>query len=155
MRSRLEWQPGPRAPTVSSMPETRMNPPSEPPPTRRSGDADDQVTLATRSPAPGQVVVDVGGEVDMLTSPQLRAITLEQLQPAAGVELVVLGLDKVTFLGTSGLAVLIEVREAAHTAGVELRLACTARRVLRPLTIAGLVPLFDIHDTLEQALAAT
>jgi anti-sigma B factor antagonist len=51
--------------------------------------------------------------------------------------------------------VLIEVREAAHTAGVELRLACTARRVLRPLTIAGLIPLFDIHDTVERALAAT
>jgi anti-sigma B factor antagonist len=47
------------------------------------------------------------------------------------------------------------VREAAHTAGVELRLACTARRVLRPLTIAGLIPLFDIHDTVELALAAT
>jgi anti-sigma B factor antagonist len=34
-------------------------------------------------------------------------------------------------------------------------LVCTARRVLRPLTIAGLVPLFDVHDTLDQALAAT
>jgi anti-sigma B factor antagonist len=91
----------------------------------------------------------------MLTSPQLRSAVLDQFEPDAGVELVVLDLDGVTFLGTSGLAVLIEVREAAHTAGVELRLACTARRVLRPLTIAGLIPLFDIHDTVERALAAT
>ena len=73
----------------------------------------------------------------------LRFTVLDQFEPDAGVELVVLDLDGVTFLGTSGLAVLIEVREAAHTAGVELRLACTARRVLRPLTIAGLIPLFD------------
>jgi anti-sigma B factor antagonist len=27
--------------------------------------------------------------------------------------------------------------------------------VLRPLTIAGLIPLFDIHDSVERALAAT
>src|ERR687894_1278405 len=121
----------------------------------RRGDVDDQITLTSRRPTPSQIVIEVGGEVDMLTSPQLRAVVLEQFEPAAGTELVVLGMDGVTFLGTSGLAVLIEVREAAHAAGVELRLACTARRVLRPLTIAGLVPLFDIHPTLEQALDAT
>ena len=70
-------------------------------------------------------------------------------------ELLVLALDDVVFLGTSGLAVLIEVRDTAHGAGVELRLACTARRVMRPLAIAGLVPLFDIHPTIEEALAPT
>jgi anti-sigma B factor antagonist len=122
---------------------------------RRGGDVDDQITLAAHNPSPGQTVIRVGGEVDMLTSPQLRNAVLERFESGSGDELIVLELDNVTFLGTSGLAVLIEVREAAHTAGVELRLACTARRVLRPLTIAGLIPLFDIHDTIEEALAAT
>ena len=137
------------------MPETRPTPPAGSPPAQRGADADDQITLTSRRPSPTQIVIEVGGEVDMLTSPQLRAVVLEQFEPSAGVELVVLGLDGVTFLGTSGLAVLIEVRESAHAAGVELRLACTARRVLRPLTIAGLIPLFDIHPTLDEALAAT
>lgn len=137
------------------MSETRENLPSDPRSIRRGGDADDQISLSTARPAPGQVVITVGGEVDMLTSPQLRSAVLDQFEPDSGVELVVLDLDGVTFLGTSGLAVLIEVREAAHAAGVELRLACTARRVLRPLTIAGLIPLFDIHDTIDGALAAT
>jgi anti-sigma B factor antagonist len=137
------------------MPDTRPTSPADPPAARRSGDTDDQITLSSRRPTPSQIVIEVGGEVDMLTSPQLRAVVLEQFEPSAGTELVVLGMDGVTFLGTSGLAVLIEVREAAHAAGVELRLACTARRVLRPLTIAGLVPLFDIHPTLDEALAAT
>lgn len=114
--------------------------------------ADAQMTLSVGSPSAGQTLVEVGGEVDMPTSPRLRSVLLDQLGPSAGRELVVLVLDAVTFLGTSGLAVLIEAREAAHTAGVELRLVCTERRVLRPLTIAGLVPLFDVHDTLEQAL---
>ena len=120
---------------------------------RRGAEADDQISVTTRAAGEGQVVVTVGGEVDMLTSPQLRSAVLSQL--ADGAQLVVLALDGVTFLGTSGLAVLIEVREAAHQAGVELRLACTGRRVLRPLSIAGLVPMFDIHDTEEQALQET
>ena len=132
------------------MPEIRA---PEPPPHTPAADGDDQIALVTRTPAPGQVVIQVGGEVDMLTSPQLRRVVLDRL--GEDPELVVLALDGVTFLGTSGLAVLIEVREAAHTAGVELRLACTQRRVLRPLAIAGLISLFDIHDTLELALART
>ena len=90
----------------------------------------------------------------MLTSPQLRDILVAEVR-SEGTELVVVALRGITFLGTSGLATLIEVREAAHAAGVELRLVCTGRRVLRPLSIAGLLPLFDIHDTVEAALAAT
>lgn len=140
------------SPTVTPMPETR-NPAPDPSSTAPGADGDDQITITTSSPAVAQVVVHVGGEVDMLTSPQLRRVVLDRL--AGEAELVVLGLDAVTFLGTSGLAVLIELREAAHAAGVELRLACTQRRVLRPLAIAGLVPLFDIHDTLDLALAQT
>jgi len=149
----LKWQVPSASPTVAPMSETRENPAFDPPPVPRGGEADDQITLSISTPADRQAVIEVGGEVDMVTSPQLRASVLDRF--AAGIELVVLDLDGVTFLGTSGLAVLIEVREAAHHAGVELRLACTARRVLRPLSIAGLVPLFDIHDTTEQALAET
>lgn len=133
------------------MSETRENQQPEPSSIRRGNDVDDQITLATTTPSSGKVVLEVGGEVDMLTSPQLRGAVLEQFE-TEGVGTVVLVLDGVTFLGTSGLAVLIEVREAAQTAGVDLRLVCTARRVLRPLTIAGLVPLFNVHDTLDQAL---
>jgi anti-sigma B factor antagonist len=136
------------------MSETRETPQPEPSSIRRGSDVDDQITLATTTPAPGQVVIEVGGEVDMLTSPQLRSAVLEQFE-AEGAQVVVLVLDGVTFLGTSGLAVLIEVREAAQTAGVDLRLVCTARRVLRPLTIAGLVPLFNLSSTVDEALAAS
>lgn len=136
------------------MSETRETP-SAAPSSRRSGDLEDQIVLSLVTPAPGQVVIEVAGEVDMLTSPQLRAAVLEQIATSAGTELVVLALDGVTFLGTSGLAVLIEAREAAHAAGLELRLVCSARRVIRPLMIAGLLPLFDLHETIELALAET
>src|SRR3954453_5464048 len=106
---------------------------------------DDQITLAVHRDG-SRVVIVVGGEVDMLTSPHLRALVLEHLAASAGVDLGGLHLAAVTFLGTSGLAVLIEVREAAHMAGVELRLACTARRGVRPLPIAGPLCPFAIPD---------
>lgn len=118
----------------------------------RNTATDDQISLGVHTDNAGRTVVAVAGEVDMLTSPRLRSVVLDQL--TTGAELVVLSLDGITFLGTSGLAVLVEMRDAAHAAGVPLRLACSARRVLRPLAIAGLLPLFDIHDTLGGALSA-
>lgn len=150
---RHEWQRSAATLSVTAMQHAQESS-AEPPSARRGSEADDQITVSSRSEGPGRFVVEVGGEVDMLTSPRLRAAVLEHLA-AEGAELIVLALDGVSFLGTSGLAVLIEVREAAHSAGVELRLACTGRRVLRPLSIAGLVPLFDIHDTVEKALEDT
>ena len=119
-------------------------------PVRQPPATDDQMTLSVSSAGQG-MVVSVGGEVDMLTSPRLRAGALEALDAQS--PRTVLALDGVTFLGTSGLAVLVEIRDAAEAAGVQLRLACTSRSVLRPLTIAGLIPLFDVHESLTTALA--
>ena len=67
------------------MSDTRETPTPEPAPIRRGGDADDQISLDTRSAGPGQVVIEVGGEVDMLTSPQLRTAVLEQFEPSGSV----------------------------------------------------------------------
>ncbi|GAA1390164.1 hypothetical protein GCM10009613_30380 [Pseudonocardia kongjuensis] len=116
-----------------------------------SADVDpaDGLEIGTATPAEGVVVVTVSGELDMLTAPELRAAVADRIP---SVELVVLALDGVRFLGTSGLAALIELREQAHRTGVELRIACTERRVLRPIGIAGLHHLFDIHDDVPAAL---
>ncbi len=97
----------------------------------------------------GTLVVEVDGDLDMLTAPDLRSAVLERLDVTSRI---VLALDGVVFLGTSGLAVLIELREHAHRAGATLRLACTERRVLRPLSIAGLHHLFEIHDSIADAV---
>ncbi|MBC3190551.1 STAS domain-containing protein [Pseudonocardia sp. C8] len=114
-----------------------------------SSEGGDELRLETSFPSEGVTVIAVGGELDMLTAPELRREVSERI-PAAS--LVVLELGGVRFLGTSGLAALIEIREQAHRAGVELRIACTERRVLRPLGLAGLHHLFDIHDDVEAAL---
>ncbi len=111
--------------------------------------ADDGLSLRLEWPTEHVLVVVVGGELDMLTAPDLRRAVIERLDPASTI---VLALDGVTFLGTSGLAALIEMREHAQRTGATLRLACTERRVLRPLSIAGLHHLFEIHDAVEDAV---
>lgn len=113
-------------------------------------ETDDGLSLTLRWPADGTLVVTVNGELDMLTAPDLRRAVLERLESSSTI---VLALDGVVFLGTSGLAALIEMREHAQRTGVTLRLACTERRVLRPLSIAGLHHLFEIHGSVEDAVA--
>lgn len=115
------------------------------------GAGEDVVQLTVWAPSEDQLVIDVHGELDMLTAPRMRREVVDRLpQPSV----VVLCLDGVTFLGTSGLAVLIELREHTQKSGARLALACTERRVLRPLSIAGLHHLFDIHDSVAESLAA-
>lgn len=111
-------------------------------------ETDDGLVLTLESPAEGMLVVEVDGELDMLTAPDLRRVVLDRLDTTSTI---VLGLDGVVFLGTSGLAALIEMREHAQRVGATLRLACTERRVLRPLGIAGLHHLFEIHDSVADA----
>lgn len=112
-------------------------------------ETDDGLSLTLRWPSDGTLVVTVNGELDMLTAPDLRRAVIERLDSSSTI---VLALDGVVFLGTSGLAALIEMREHAQRTGVTLRLACTERRVLRPLSIAGLHHLFEIHNSVQDAL---
>jgi len=112
-------------------------------------ETDDGLRLTLDTAVEGTLVVTVDGELDMLTAPDLRHAVVDRLDAATTV---VLALDGVVFLGTSGLAALIELREHAQRVGATLRLACTERRVLRPLSIAGLHHLFEIHDSVEAAV---
>jgi anti-anti-sigma factor len=71
-------------------------------------------------------VVQVAGELDMQTAPQLDSRLLSQID--VRVRHVVVDLSKVTFLGAAGLESLVRAREAAtchhikvHLAGVDHR----------------------------------
>ncbi|WP_247760107.1 MULTISPECIES: STAS domain-containing protein [unclassified Crossiella] len=97
-------------------------------------------------------VLKVGGEVDLLTTPLLKSGIDEQL--ATSRPLLVIDLSGVSFLGSSGLAALVEAREAAQGKGTALRLVAGNRTVFRPLATTGLNTLFDLRETLEEALAA-
>ncbi len=100
-------------------------------------------------PRPGALVLTASGEVDTLTAPRLDAALDELL--AAPDPVLVVDLTGISFLASSGLAVLIR---AAHQAGERrLRLVSTARAVRRPMEIIGSDQLFDLYPDRAAALS--
>lgn len=97
-------------------------------------------------------VVTVEGEVDVYTAAQLRQ-TLDQEVADGHVRLVV-DLDTVTFLDSTGLGVLVGRLKLVRNDGGWLRIVCSSERILRVFRITGLDKVFGIHDSLEDALAA-
>ncbi len=105
---------------------------------------DDVITLSTSTSEDGVVTVTVVGEVDTFTAPVLRT-TLDTQLEAQPSDLII-DLSGVQFLGSAGLAVLVETQKTARSREVGLQLIATTRAVTRPLEVTGLIDLFTIVD---------
>ena len=113
------------------------------------GDAAQAIGTTLTRPRPDAAVLTVTGEIDTVTAPHLRTALdglLEQEAPT-----LVADLTGITFLASSGLAVLIQAAHRAEGTQRRLRLVATGRQVRRPLEITGTDQLFDIHDDRESA----
>jgi anti-sigma B factor antagonist len=108
------------------------------------------LTITTHPAPPAAIVFTVRGEVDMLTSTQLR----DQLSPHLRdtVPNVIVDLTEVSFLTAAGLTVLVVARKAAVAAGITLWLVASTRPVLLPLKITGLDGVFDVSPDITHAL---
>jgi anti-sigma B factor antagonist len=112
----------------------------------------DQTTIDTglTRPRPGVLLLTASGEVDTLTAPLLDAAIGELVE--AGEPVLAVDLTGVTFLASSGLAVLIRAAHRAAADGRRLRLVTHGRPVLRPLQITATDALFELYTDLEAAL---
>lgn len=95
-------------------------------------------------PGPGVVLLDVDGEIDTLTAPALEA-ALDELLADPDDRVLVVDLLDVTFLASSGLAVLSRAAQRAADREVRVRIVTDARAVRRPLEITGVDQLFDLY----------
>ncbi len=104
------------------------------------------------SAAPGTTVVEVSGEIDVYTAPKLRE-TLVNLVDAGNYRLIV-DMERVEFLDSTGLGVLVGglKRVRAYDGGIDL--VCTQGRILRIFRITGLSKVFAIFDSVDEALAS-
>jgi anti-anti-sigma factor len=107
------------------------------------------LTVTARTVPPDAVVLAVRGAVDLSTSPLLQHLLLSHLRDAA--PRVTIDLTEVSFLSAAGLTVLVNVKQAAVSAGSSLCLVARTRVVLLPLTITGLDSEFDIYPELADA----
>lgn len=110
-----------------------------------------ELALATRA-AGDQTVLSVAGEVDVFTAPSLRD-TFTQLVDD-GRYRVVVDLEQVAFLDSTGLGVLVGGLKKVSAHDGYVRLVCTQDRILKIFRITGLTQVFAIYDTVDDALAA-
>jgi anti-sigma B factor antagonist len=110
-----------------------------------------ELALEVTRPEDSVVVLEVGGDLDLLTAPSLDAELTKLLADAP--DALVLNLTGVPFFGSSALAVLIRAADTAQTRGVRLMLVATNRAVLRPLEVTKTVELFSIHGSVDSALS--
>ena len=110
------------------------------------------LTLTTRE-VDGKTIVAVGGEIDVYTAPKLRDKITELV--AAGVYDIVIDMEGVEFLDSTGLGVLVGGLKRVRAHEGSLRLVCTQERILKIFRITGLTKVFPIHTSVEEAVAAT
>jgi anti-sigma B factor antagonist len=98
------------------------------------------------------IVVAVTGKVDLSTGPALRAALAEAVdRPGHGP--VVVDLSAVTFLGSTGIAVLVDADWQARQRDRDLRLVIGPGNtaVIHPLAAAGIHGLLHTFDDVDSA----
>ncbi len=110
-----------------------------------------ELKLATRDDS-GRTVVDIEGEIDVYTAPTLREHLSDLV--ADGRHHLVLDLEHVQFLDSTGLGVLVGGLKRVRAHDGTLELVCTQERILKVFRITGLTKVFPIHASVPEALGA-
>src|ERR1700730_16014466 len=97
-------------------------------------------------------VIRLQGEVDIYSAPKLREKIIELVNQ--GRRLVVIDLDAVEFLDSTGLGVLVGGLKRLRSQGGELSLVCTRDRIRRLFELTRLDTAFQIHPNESAAIAA-
>jgi anti-sigma B factor antagonist len=99
----------------------------------------------------GAVILHLAGELDLYNTPVLRQVLLDLC--AEQPERLVIDLQQVTFVDSTGLGVLIEARAMLRDRGA-LVLAAPGPDVQRALEISGLDRHIAVRDTVAAAVAS-
>jgi anti-sigma B factor antagonist len=105
------------------------------------------VELST-SVGDGQVVVVLRGELDVAEAANVAA---SLAVVAASGRTVIVDLEALEFIDSSGLAALVRTRQHARRAGCDLLLAAPQQQVQRMLAITRLIDVFAVHACVDEA----
>lgn len=108
------------------------------------------LSLETR-PVDGRMVVAVGGEIDVYTAPRLREKITELV--AEGHYTLLIDLEGVDFLDSTGLGVLVGGLKKVRAHDGSMELVCSQDRLLKIFRITGLAKVFTIHASEADALS--
>jgi anti-sigma B factor antagonist len=119
-------------------------------PASRLGEIVD-LSLESREVA-DRTVVTVGGEIDVYTAPKLRDKITELVN--SGHHALVIDMEKVEFLDSTGLGVLVGGLKKVRAQEGSMELICSQDRLLKIFRITGLSKVFTIHESEAAALGA-
>ncbi len=97
----------------------------------------------------GITIVDVAGPIDFASSPSLRKILLEALK---GAEQLAVNLLAVSYIGSSGIATLLEALKEAHQARKRFVLFGVTLQVREVMELSRLTKVFEMFETEDQAV---
>lgn len=98
----------------------------------------------------GSVVLAIRGEIDVYTAPRLRERLIELVKE--GHRQVVVDLDQVDFLDSTGLGVLVGGLKRLRTNDGDLVIVCNQPRILKVFEITGLDKVFGLHPSVDAAV---
>lgn len=99
----------------------------------------------------GIALVQVAGELDIQTVPQLASVLMPAV--ADGGRVILEG-SGVSFADSTGASLLLKAHKDAIDAAGRLDLVLTADAVVRVLTLAGLMEILNVHASLDEARRA-
>jgi len=110
-----------------------------------------ELSLTTRTVGE-HTVLEIGGEVDVYTAPQLRERLIELVD--GGARRIVVDLGRVDFLDSTGLGVLVGALKRLRAVGGTFGLVCEKEPLLKIFRITALDQVFPIFSTVEAATGA-
>lgn len=91
-------------------------------------------------------VVEVTGEIDVYTAPKLRETVVAAIEQ--GHTRLVIDIERVAFLDSTGLGVLVGALKRVRADNGSLDIICTSERLLRIFEITGLDKVFGLHRSI-------
>lgn len=96
-------------------------------------------------------LVSFSGDIDLSNSPKIREILLDAVKKS---ERILVSLQKVSYIDSSGIATLVEALQESNKKGQDFALVCTSEAALRVLELSRLDKVFKMFNSVEEALQA-
>jgi anti-sigma B factor antagonist len=98
---------------------------------------------------PNQCEIILRGEVDVYTAPRLKEKLIEMIE--SGCINIVVDLEAVSFIDSSGLGVLVSALRRAREREGAVRIVCTRENILKIFRITGLDKVFPVFPDIAEA----
>ena len=101
----------------------------------------------------GEIVIfDINGEIDLYNAPEIKENIKEEMNKTK--VNIIINLDKVSYIDSSGIGVLISSLSNLKKVGGALKLINVYASVRKVFELTKLTSFFDIYDSEADALAA-